>query len=50
MWRTERGERILKGAETEVFAEALSSLLDFIVTSISGLRIYLVFSKSCSTL
>lgn len=28
MWRTECGERILKGAEAIVFAETLSSLLD----------------------
>ena len=28
MWRTECGERILKGAEARVFAEALSGLLD----------------------
>jgi hypothetical protein len=28
MWRTDRGERILKGAEARVFAEALLGLLD----------------------
>jgi hypothetical protein len=28
MWRTDRGERILKGTEAIVFAEALSGLLD----------------------
>jgi len=28
MWRTQYGDRILEGAEAEVFAEALSSLLD----------------------
>ena len=28
MWRTQCGERILKGAEARVFAESLSTLLD----------------------
>ena len=32
MWRTDRGERILKGAEAIVFAEALSALLDYAIT------------------
>jgi hypothetical protein len=31
MWRTERGERTLKGAEARVFAESLSSLLDYAI-------------------
>lgn len=31
MWRTQYGDRALEGAESEVFAEALSSLLDFAV-------------------
>ncbi len=28
MWRTQHGDRILKGAEARVFAEALLNLLD----------------------
>jgi len=32
MWRTDRGERILEGAEAIVFAEALSTLLDYAIT------------------
>ena len=32
MWRTDRGERILNGAEAIVFAEALSALLDYAIT------------------
>ena len=28
MWRTQHGDRILKGAEAKVFAEALLNLLD----------------------
>jgi hypothetical protein len=31
MWRTECGERILLGAEARVFAEALSTLLDYAI-------------------
>jgi len=31
MWRTECGERILEGAEAVVFAEALSTLLDYAI-------------------
>ena len=31
MWRTDRGERILEGAEAIVFAEALSTLLDYAI-------------------
>lgn len=32
MWRTQCGERTLEGAEARVFAEALSSLLDYAIT------------------
>jgi hypothetical protein len=32
MWRTERGDRILEGAEAKLFAETLLSLLDWAVT------------------
>ena len=32
MWRTDRGERILEDAEANVFAEALSALLDYAIT------------------
>lgn len=31
MWRTPYCNRILEGAETKVFAKALSSLLDFAI-------------------
>ena len=32
MWRTECGERTLEGAEARIFAETLSSLLDYAIT------------------
>ncbi len=57
MWRTECGERILKGAEARVFAEALLSLLDEAIMGTLddyelGIRCFddLTFGQKISTL
>ncbi len=57
MWRTDRGERILKDAEAIVFAEALSGLLDEAISGTLddydlGIRCFddLTFGQRISTL
>jgi len=57
MWRTECGERILKGTEARVFAEALSGLLDEAIQGILddyelGIRCFdvLTFGQEISVL
>jgi hypothetical protein len=57
MWRTQYGDRTLYGAEAVVFAEALSSLLDEVISGMSddyetGIEVFdnLTFGQKISTL